>query len=35
MRPDQFISFVATQRTLTQFNEAGWKQLESFTLFDE
>jgi transaldolase len=29
MRPEEFISFGATQRTLSQFCEAGWKLLET------
>ena len=33
MQPDEFIAFGATQRTLAQFNEAGWAMLESFDLF--
>jgi transaldolase len=30
MTPSDFISFGATQRTLSQFSEMGWKLLESF-----
>ncbi len=30
MAPEDFISYAATQRTLAQFSEAGWKLLESF-----
>lgn len=30
MRPEQFISYGVTQRTLAQFIEAGWRQLETF-----
>lgn len=30
MAADEFITFGATQRTLTQFSEVGWKQLASF-----
>ena len=30
MTPEEFITYGATQRTLTQFAEIGWKQLESF-----
>ena len=29
MTPAEFIEFGLTQRTLSQFSEAGWKQLES------
>ncbi|HOQ45117.1 MAG TPA: transaldolase family protein [Bryobacteraceae bacterium] len=29
MKPEEFISYGATQRTLSQFCEVGWKQLES------
>lgn len=32
MRPEEFISYGATQRTLGQFCDAGWKLLESFPL---
>ncbi len=32
MKPDEFISYGATQRTLTQFSEIGWKLLEGFEL---
>jgi len=30
MQPEEFISYGATQRTLTQFCESGWKLMESF-----
>ncbi len=30
MEPSDFISYGVTQRTLTQFHEAGWKLLENF-----
>jgi transaldolase len=30
MKPEEFISFGATQRTLSQFNEVGWAKLASF-----
>jgi transaldolase len=30
MKPDEFISFGATQRTLGQFHDAGWKLMETF-----
>jgi transaldolase len=30
MTPEEFISYGPTQRTLTQFADAGWKLLESF-----
>jgi transaldolase len=30
MAPGDFVGFGTTQRTLTQFSEAGWKLLESF-----
>jgi len=33
MAPEEFIAFGATQRTLTQFNEAGWAMLEAFDAF--
>lgn len=29
MAPEEFITFGATQRTLTQFSEAGWQRLEA------
>ena len=32
MKPEEFLSFGAEQRTLTQFSEAGWKLLEGFEL---
>lgn len=32
MRPNDFISLGVTQRTLTQFYEAGWKLLENFQM---
>ncbi len=30
MRPEEFISYGATQRTLAQFYDAGWKSMETF-----
>jgi transaldolase len=30
MRPTEFIGYGATQRTLSQFNEAGWAMLQRF-----
>ncbi len=30
MKPDDFMAFGLTQRTLTQFVESGWKLLETF-----
>ncbi len=30
MTPEEFITYGATQRTLSQFAEIGWKQLENF-----
>jgi len=30
MPPDDFITYGATQRTVSQFIESGWKQIESF-----
>ncbi len=30
MSPNEFITYGATQRTLTQFHESGWKLLENF-----
>jgi transaldolase len=30
MQPDEFIAHGATQRTVSQFVEVGWKALESF-----
>ena len=30
MTPQEFIGFGATQRTLCQFSDVGWKMLESF-----
>jgi transaldolase len=30
MKPEEFLSFGANQRTLTQFSEIGWKPLENF-----
>lgn len=30
MKPEEFITFGVTQKTLSQFFEAGWKQLENF-----
>jgi len=32
MAPEEFISFGATQRTLAQFLEIGWKQLQGFSI---
>jgi transaldolase len=32
MKPEEFITFGLTQRTLTQFHEAGWAMLDSFDL---
>ncbi len=32
MAPTEFVAFGATQRTLSQFTEVGWKSLESFDL---
>jgi transaldolase len=32
MKPEEFISFGANQRTLTQFYESGWKLLENFEI---
>lgn len=32
MKPDEFLSYGAVQRTATQFVESGWKKLESFKL---
>ena len=32
MKPEEFISYGAVQRTATQFVESGWKQLEGFKL---
>ena len=32
MKPEDFVSFGVTQRTLSQFSEAGWMLLESFKL---
>ena len=32
MKPEEFLSFGAEQRTLTQFSEVGWKMLEGFTI---
>jgi hypothetical protein len=29
MRPEEFVSYGVTQRTLCQFSEAGWKLLET------
>ena len=31
MRPSEFVGFGATQRTLGQFNEVGWKPMESYS----
>jgi len=30
MRPEEFVSFGVTQRTLGQFYDAGWKLMETF-----
>ena len=30
MRPEEFIVYGASQRTLSQFNEVGWAMLEAF-----
>ena len=30
MKPEEFITFGATQRTLAQFTEAGWALLETW-----
>ena len=30
MTPCEFMGFGATQRTLTQFSEAGWKLMENY-----
>jgi len=30
MRPEEFITYGAVQRTLTQFTESGWKALASY-----
>lgn len=30
MRPEEFVTYGVTQRTLAQFQEAGWQQLEGF-----
>jgi transaldolase len=30
LRPDEFLTFGATQRTLSQFIETGWKQIEAY-----
>ena len=32
MKPEEFISYGAEQRTLTQFSELGWKLLEGFEI---
>jgi len=32
MKPEEFVSYGVTQRTLSQFSEAGWMMLESFKL---
>jgi transaldolase len=34
IRPDEFLSYGATQCTLSQFIETGWKKIESFRLED-
>ena len=33
MTPNEFIAYGATQRTLSQFKEVGWSQLEQFKAF--
>jgi transaldolase len=33
MRPEDFITYGVTQRTLTQFDHAGWSSLAACTLF--
>jgi transaldolase len=33
MRPQEFIAFGATQRTLSQFDQVGWSMLETFNAF--
>lgn len=30
LKPDEFLAFGATQRTLSQFVETGWKQIEAY-----
>jgi len=30
LRPEEFVSYGVTQRTLSQFIEAGWKLIEGF-----
>jgi hypothetical protein len=30
MKPNEFVGFGATQRTLSQFCELGWKPMENF-----
>jgi transaldolase len=30
MEPSEFVGFGATQRTLSQFAEAGWKLMENY-----
>jgi transaldolase len=32
MRPEEFITYGVTQRTLSQFIESGWKLMENFRL---
>jgi transaldolase len=32
MRPEEFITYGVTQRTLSQFIESGWKVMENFRL---
>jgi hypothetical protein len=32
MRPEDFITYGVTQKTLAQFHEGGWKLLEDFQL---
>ncbi len=31
MRPEEFVSYGVTQRTLAQFTDAGWRLMETFT----
>jgi transaldolase len=33
MRPEEFITYGVTQRTLAQFYDSAWAMLESFNLF--
>jgi hypothetical protein len=30
MKPEDFVAFGATQRTLSQFSEVGWKPMENY-----